>query len=463
MDTESSRPNQHNLFITRFKKLDNTQGVSKITAFIDQKIIKGLLSLFVIGTVVFCFNGVAQAANGDVVIKLVDQFGTPVIGGTVTLKTVGDVGTVAVDGGFNDADGVPDGTITVSKGTMTIAGADDGDAWENATATAAGYVGSWTTNIVGTPTLPPGTYSLAHPNYGTISLWFGFKIEAWDELNCWKYLREGTTTLILGDGLGQVRATYSSGYLYLAATGTGQGTLTIHGYVATATTFFYDSSTQTLISLKGIKYGFKVNGVDELGQVMNLRPGTTTLMLGSGLTQIDNATCSAGALYFAGTGEDKGTVTVTGYIATGTTFTYGSLSQVEKTLVGIKYGFKVRAKDELGQDIVLRIGTTTLMLGSGLTQIDNATCSAGALYFAGTGEDKGTVTVTGYIATGTTFTYGSLSQVEKTLVGIKYGFKVRAKDELGQDIVLRIGTTTLILGSGLTQRDAATCSDGALY
>ncbi|MFH1562228.1 MAG: hypothetical protein ABIF11_02235, partial [Nitrospirota bacterium] len=61
---EPSKPKQQNLynFIARSKKLGKGQIVSKIISFINQKFIKGLLSLFVVGTVVFCFGGVAKAA-----------------------------------------------------------------------------------------------------------------------------------------------------------------------------------------------------------------------------------------------------------------------------------------------------------------------------------------------------------------------------------------------------------------
>lgn len=60
MEEGSSKSQEHqfNKLLMRFKKLDNAQSVSKIISFIDQKIIRGLLTLFVMGIVIFSSNGV---------------------------------------------------------------------------------------------------------------------------------------------------------------------------------------------------------------------------------------------------------------------------------------------------------------------------------------------------------------------------------------------------------------------
>ncbi|MEW6618391.1 MAG: hypothetical protein AB1422_03400 [bacterium] len=58
MEGSKSQEHQCNKLLTRFKKLDNTQGVSKIISFIESKIIRRLLTLFVMGIVIFSSSGV---------------------------------------------------------------------------------------------------------------------------------------------------------------------------------------------------------------------------------------------------------------------------------------------------------------------------------------------------------------------------------------------------------------------
>ncbi|MEW6605819.1 MAG: hypothetical protein AB1414_00010, partial [bacterium] len=179
METESSKPNQHNnLFITRFKKLDNTQSVSKIISFIDQKLIKGLLSLFVIGTVVFCFEGLAKAAvigganvDPDKVwwydhrnTSYTDMTNAATSTGNVTLGSeTTDVHYIGMNNMFDK--------IVYNIGTAGDSGTVTWEYWNSSS-------GTWTTLTIATDTthnfttLGIGTVSFTIPdNWGTYTVY----------------------------------------------------------------------------------------------------------------------------------------------------------------------------------------------------------------------------------------------------------------------------------------------------
>lgn len=339
MDTESSKPDYHNLFITRTRKLGKRQRVSKITSFIDPKITKGLLSLFVVGIVVFCFNSIATAytpGNGDVVIKLIDQFDNVVIGGTITLKTVGMAkGTIAVDGWLNDMDGNRDGTITIGSATLIEEGAQDGNAWLYATSTSAGYISTQAV-ITGTQTLGAGTYSLANVNYGTASFEFAFKISATDELGQWIYLSsDATSTLTLSSGLTEGTHTYRDGYLYLAATGTGYATLTVSGYVATSTTLTYEYGTTTQTSATvTLPFALKVIVRDELGNGLAYTDLSVKTFRGVGPSTY-TVTAGTTTLYWADT---MGTAATLSILKSGFIYSNKTHPGLEAAITGISSG-----------------------------------------------------------------------------------------------------------------------------